>query len=63
MINDTNIKMNYIISKNKKPCCVCGAYTNKIEINFEAPICCFGCEEIMNKKLIEAEKKGNKNAE
>ena len=55
--------MNYIISKNKKPCCVCGAYTNKIEINFEAPICCFGCEEIMNKKLIEAEKKGNKNAE
>lgn len=49
----------YIISKHYKPCCVCGKLTNKIEYNYEAYICSYECENIMNEKLMAAELVGD----
>ena len=48
------MKNNYIISKEEKPCCVCGKKTNKIEYCYEAYICSQECEDEMNKKLMES---------
>ena len=50
-------KENYIISKEYKPCWICGKATNKIEINYEAYICGHKCEKIADKKYWDALKK------
>ena len=55
---------NYIMSKEYKPCWICGKLTNRIEINYEAPICSYECEKIADKGYWEALKKmGALNAE
>ena len=46
---------SYIYSKEKKPCCVCGKLTKRIEYNYESYICSRKCENVMNQKLIESE--------
>lgn len=48
----------YMTSEYYKPCIVCGKLTNKIEYNYEAYICSYECENIMDEKLMEAELKG-----
>lgn len=45
----------YFISKEYKPCCVCGKPTNRVEYNYETYICSRDCEDILNKKLFKAE--------
>lgn len=47
---------DYIYSRCKKPCCVCGKLTKRIEYCYESYICSNKCENVMNKKLIESEK-------
>ena len=50
-------KENYIISKEYKPCWICGKATNKIEINYEAHICSSECEKIADKRYLDALKR------
>jgi len=50
-------KENFIISKDYKPCWICGKLTNKIEINYEAYICSHECEKIADKQYLDTLKK------
>lgn len=50
--------INYIISKSKKPCIVCGKLTNRLEKHYEAYICSSECEEVMNEEVAMYEEGG-----
>ena len=47
--------VNYIVSKYKKPCIVCGKLTNRLEKHYEAYICSLECEVVMNNEVVKYE--------
>lgn len=42
---------NYILSKEERPCWVCGKPTKRIEINYEARICSDECEKVLEEEI------------
>lgn len=44
---------NYIISKEEKPCVVCGKPTKRIEVCYESYICSDECQDVMDQKCFE----------
>lgn len=52
--------INYIVSKSKKPCIVCGKLTNRFEKHYEAYICSSECEVVMNEEVAMYEEGGHK---
>lgn len=47
--------VDYISSDTYKPCCVCGKFTNRIEINYEAYVCSMECERVLNSQMWRGE--------
>lgn len=47
-------EFEYVISKDKKPCCVCNKPTNKVEINYAGRICSVKCCKKMDEDFRRA---------
>ena len=47
----------YIITNEKKPCCICHKLTNRLNYLYESYFCNQKCEDVMNKKYEEQLKK------
>lgn len=43
---------NYIVSKNKRPCCICGKLTNRFERDCNDYICSLECEYILHTNVV-----------
>ena len=47
----------YIITNEKKPCCICQKLTNRLNYLYESYFCSQECEDVMNTKYEEQLKK------
>lgn len=46
---------NYILTKARKPCIVCGKLTNRLEYCYEAYLCSDECQDVIDTKVAKME--------